>query len=203
MRNLNRFACVVAGALLTVPVSASPAGMTARALPPCSSVSGPRTTRSTTQFCAMQSQQIGCRDDVSWRDPPGQAAKNEVKDQGPSIVKLRDHQQMVVRGRETTFISEADPEMKRLNPARGCRRITNSVWQRTSSRKSPTCGALGPLTSSTKRQNANGPDELVLEQRTEIEFSHGFGFGKRITAIDSVVREGNNRIIKGRIQLLE
>ena len=56
--------------------------------------------------------------DVSWRDPPGLAEKNEVKDQGPTVVKLRDHQQMVVRGRETTFISEADPEMERLNTAR-------------------------------------------------------------------------------------
>ena len=42
---------------------------------------------------------------------------------------------------------------------------------------------------------------IVLAQRRNIEFVHGFGFGERIKTIDSVVRAGNIRILRGTIQM--
>ncbi len=43
--------------------------------------------------------------------------------------------------------------------------------------------------------------EIIPEQRMEIEFVHGFGFGKRIKKIESIVRAGNKSVLKGTIQI--
>lgn len=50
--------------------------------------------------------------DTSWRFPPD---RPEDRVTSPQVITLIYHEQMVVRGNDTTFISTADPEMNRKN----------------------------------------------------------------------------------------
>jgi hypothetical protein len=201
MRDLNRFVCVAAVALLAfsdVNAAGSEAGESAAALLERLRAKDNAFDNAVLRYAKSEDWLLH---DTPWRFPPDQRDKNEVKDQGPTVIKLRNHEQMVVRGRETTFISEADPEMKRLN--RGARVTPYRKWgvaEGVFKEISDMRGA-GPPDFLYETKKADGPGDLVLGERRGIEFSHGFGFGKRIKAIDSVVPEGNKRIIKGTIQL--
>jgi hypothetical protein len=61
--------------------------------------------------------------------------------------------------------------------------------------------APGPHGRTFHIRKGDAPVGIVSEQRMAIEFVHGFGFGKRIKAIESVVREGDRRILRGTIQI--
>ena len=122
-------------------------------------------------------------------------------EKGPQHIKFRFHEQLVVRGRDTTFTREADPDMKKesgdwsMAPYQKWSEIDGVV------KEIIELGGSGPGDRTFEIRKNDEPVGIVGGQRREIEFAHGFGFGERIKTIDSVVRAGNIRIIRGTIQL--
>ena len=136
-----------------------------------------------------------------WKYPPRTAEEKAAMAKGPQIIKFRYHEQMVVRGRDTTFTRESDPDMKKesddwsMAPYQKWSEIDGVVREVTE------MAGFGPRDRTYEiRKNDLS---IVGEQRRKIEFVHGFGFGERIKTIDSVVRAGKIRIVQGTIQLWE
>jgi hypothetical protein len=108
---------------------------------------------------------------------------------------------MGVRGRDTTFTREADPDVK--NESGGWSLTPYQKWGETEGvvREINDSKGSGPYNRTLHIRKGDAPVGIVSEQRMAIEFVHGFGFGKRIKTIESVVREGNTRILRGTIQI--
>ena len=138
-----------------------------------------------------------------WKFPPRNADEQESMKRGPACcVQFRFHEQMVVRGPDTTFTREADPDLKH----------EKGTWSVTPYQK---WGQIGGVVREIIDRTGSGPGDRTFEirkndddsvsmvsgQRMRIEFVHGFGFGKRIKTISSVIRAGNRRVIQGTIQL--
>ena len=140
-------------------------------------------------------------EDTSWRFPPARPEDQGKTASGPQVITLIYHEQMVVRGNDTTFISTADPEMNHKN---------GGTWV-TQYRK---WGEKGGIFREISDMNGSAgidynfetrTEELrggrVAEERTAIEFTHGFGFGKRIKTIESMIRKADRRVVKGTMQI--
>jgi hypothetical protein len=136
-----------------------------------------------------------------WRYPPRTPEEKAMMEKGPQHIKFRFHEQMVVRGRDTTFTREADPDLKH----------ESGTWSLTPYQKWSDVGGIvkeitelagsGPRDRTFVIRKSDERVGIVWEQRMEIEFVHGFGFGERIKTIDSILRAGNTRILRGTIQL--
>ncbi len=136
--------------------------------------------------------------DTSWRFPPD---RPEDRVTSPQVITLIYHEQMVVRGNDTTFISTADPEMNRKN---------GGTWV-TQYRKWGDHGGIfreiadmegsGGIDYTFETRTEESRGGRVAEERTAIEFTHGFGFGKRIKTIESMIRKADRRVVKGTMQI--
>jgi hypothetical protein len=136
-----------------------------------------------------------------WKYPPRSAEEQALMDLGPQRIKFRFREQMITRGRDTTFTRDADKDVKQESD--GWSFVPYQKWGETegvvreisdSKRSTP-----GDRTFDIRKRDV--PVGSVSEQRMAIEFIHGFGFGKRIKTIESIVREGTMRIIRGTIQI--
>jgi hypothetical protein len=136
-----------------------------------------------------------------WKYPPRTPEEKAEMEKGPQHIKFRFREQMVVRGRDTTFTREADPDMKNASgdwsmaPYQKWSEIAGVVSEMT---EMPGSGPRDRTFEIRKNDHTAG---IVGGQRMEIEFAHGFGFGERIKTIDSLVRAGKIRILQGAIQL--
>jgi hypothetical protein len=201
MNNLNRLACVaVVGLLMPPGVGAGDLAHDDSAITLLASLKA-KDNKFENAVLRYTKWSDWLLKDTSWRDPPGWAEQHGIKDLGPRVIKLHYHEQMVVRGHDTTFISEADPDMKKQN---------RTTWVSPYHKWGETGGVFreisdiegsGGIDFIFETRKWGGPVGIVSEQRMTIEFVHGFGFGKRIKTIESVVREGNRRILKGTIQV--
>jgi hypothetical protein len=136
-----------------------------------------------------------------WKYPPRTPEEKATMEKGPQHIEFRFHEQMVVRGRDTTFTREADPDLKH----------ESGTWSLTPYQKWSDVGGIvkeitelagsGPRDRTFVIRKSDERVGIVWEQRMEIEFVHGFGFGERIKTIDSILRAGNTRILRGTIQL--
>ena len=136
-----------------------------------------------------------------WKYPPRTPEEKATMEKGPQHIKFRFHEQMVVRGRDTTFTREADPDMK--NESGDWSIAPYQKWGVSEGvvREMTELAASGPRDRTFVIRKSDDHVWIVWGQRMEIEFVHGFGFGERIKTIDSVVRAGNTRILQGTIQL--
>ncbi len=109
-------------------------------------------------------------------------------------------EQMVIRGDETTFVRQFDPALAQKN---------SSTQQFVPYQKWSNGGGLSReivevssgkewIMDIRKRDPLGG---LFPEQRMEIEFAHGFGFGKRIKEIKTITRAGATQIVEGSINM--
>jgi len=139
-----------------------------------------------------------------WRRPPRTPEEEQdAKDNRPGIVKFRYHNELVVRGPDSTLTSEIDPELKQGEESRG--------WNPGAYLKISQMGNVVGMITDTKDPSGlqrlfeirekGGAVDIPDEKRTAVAFVHGFGFGTRIKTIDSVVREGDRRILTGTIQI--
>ena len=201
MNNLNRLVCVaVVGVLMPAGVGADDPAQDDSARSLLASLQA-KDKKFDNAILRYTKREEWVPRDISWKFPPGRAAQNGMKDVGPGVIKLHYHEQMVVRGHDATFISEADPDMKELNggtwvtPYRKWGE-TGGVFKEISDMEGS--GGIDFIFETRKRADPFG---IVWGQRMQIEFAHGIGFGKRIKTIESVVRAGDRRILKGTIQL--
>jgi hypothetical protein len=139
-----------------------------------------------------------------WKYPPRTPEEEEnARTNGPWILKFRFFQQLVVRGRDTTVTSEADPDLKQGPESRGWdwmpysrRSQVGDVVREISDSK----GSSGHDRFLSIRKH-DVPVGVIDEERMAVVFTHGFGFGTRIKSIDSVIRAGDRRILQGAIQI--
>jgi hypothetical protein len=136
-----------------------------------------------------------------WKYPPRTPEEKAEMEKGPQHIKFRFHEQMVVRGRDTTFTREADPDMK--NAGGDWSMAPYQKWSDIDGvvRETTEMPGSGPRDRTFEIRKNDQTAGIVGEQRMEIEFAHGFGFGERIKTIDSIVRAGKIRILQGAIQL--
>jgi len=130
---------------------------------------------------------------VSWKDPPGWAEKNGIKDGGPDLIKFRFYEQMVVRGSDTTFTRQLRPGVQQ-------RFVRYQRWSDAGNLERE-LRELNPDNRLFNIRKRNASMGIIPEQRMEIEFVHGFGFGKRIKKIESIIRKENKWDLKGTIQI--
>ena len=138
-----------------------------------------------------------------WKYPPRTPEEKAEMEKGPQHIKFRFHEQMVVRGRDTTFTREVDPDMK--NESGDWSMVPQQKWSDidgvvTEMRELAGSGPPDRMFEIRKNDQTAG---IVGGQRMEIEFAHGFGYGERIKTIDSIVRAGKIRIVQGTILLWE
>jgi hypothetical protein len=107
---------------------------------------------------------------------------------------------LTVRGLGATFVSEVDPTLK--PPAGVGGFVPYHKWSNVG-------GRYREYHEDARYDDRTmsidwGGDPVVNaihEQRMEVEFSLGFGFGKRIRSISSVERAGDRRVLKGLIRV--
>lgn len=139
-----------------------------------------------------------------WKYPPRTPEELEdAKNNGPRVIRFRFHNELVVRGRDTTVTGELDRDVKPGPESRG--------WTLVPYHKQRQRADVVGMISDSKTGSGNdrfleirekgGPVGILDEKRMAIAFAHGFGFGTRIKSIESVVREGDRRILRGAIQI--
>jgi len=136
-----------------------------------------------------------------WKYPPRTDEERALMKQGPQSLKFRFHEQMIVRGRDTTFTRKADSDAMQKGAAWSF--VPYQKWGETGGVIKEITDSMsdGPYDRMLRIQKGGDPVGILSGQRMEIEFVHGFGFGKRIKRIESDVRAGDTRIIKGTIQI--
>ena len=71
-----------------------------------------------------------------WKYPPRTDEERALRDKGPIVTRFRFHEQMVVRGRDTTFTRKADGDAMRKGGAWSVGPIKNGGIQAVSSGRS-------------------------------------------------------------------
>ena len=125
-------------------------------------------------------------------------------DEEPSKpMSFRFKEQMMCRGRESTF--ERDVYTKSLLPSDSKTSfVSHQKWSNAG-------GLIREFLESKEYDDRSMKIESgesiavwnIFRQRMEIEFSLGFGFGKRIKTIKSVTKKGNQLVLEGSILLWE
>lgn len=134
---------------------------------------------------------------VDWQHPPPGGLVTEK----PETLDVIYHEQMAVRGSEVTYNRQLDESVKptkagrsvsgyeKHSNAKGQNRSFNKVWE------------SGKGSSVLEIAPGGRPGNPLGDYRAKVEYSLGFGFGKRITSIDSFVPKGDGYVASGKITL--
>lgn len=140
----------------------------------------------------------------AWKFPE-LAKQNGRENEKPVTIPVHFHETLVVRGRDVTFTRQdaspaatgggADEARWRMTPAQKWRNINGVATEISRTGMTGRGHAIMEICSS------GSPVTMVQHQVMAVEFAHGFGFGKRIRDIDSIVREGDLLRVEGTIHI--
>ena len=121
----------------------------------------------------------------------------------PEIFPFRYNESLIVRGPSVTFIRVLDPTYP-VKKSESTRHMTPyQKWSNVGGvRRQITRNAESGRGHATMDINPGGaPVDMAQEQAMEVEFAHGFGFGKRIKQVDRIERDGPRLKVEGTIQI--
>ena len=138
----------------------------------------------------------------TWKFPE-LAQELGIKNEKPKRISFLYNEQLIVRGFDTTFIRKLDPSIVEKEDHSKTRLMPYQKWTNIGGVSREITEDFGsPQQDRIMDIYAGGlPVGIALEQRTEIEFAHGFGFGKRIKEIENITQEEGKTILEGTIQI--
>ena len=121
----------------------------------------------------------------------------------PEIIPFRYNESLIVRGPSVTFIRILDPTFPEKKSESTRHMTPYQKWSNVGGvRRQITRNAESGRGHAMMDINPGGaPVDMAQEQAMEVEFVHGFGFGKRIKQVDRIERDGTRLKVDGTIQI--
>lgn len=147
----------------------------------------------------VTSGQVETKPFPAWKFPEI-ASQYGWENEKPEIVPFRYRENLIVRGRNVTYIRNLDPAA----PPKGTRSmIPFQKWSYMDGvvRQITKTGDTGRGHAMLDIRASKAPVDVAHEHAMAVEFAHGFGFGKRIKQIDRIEQEGTRLKVEGSIQI--